>query len=382
MRLPGEQEEKGISRSVIYSIVAFSLLILIILACVLVSNSKKKPVNSFERPENAFATAVPEEDPYQVVEEFDDTERPTDIETLYENGMLRAEDLDFWDMYDDNEPIETPAPTKAPTPEPSREPTDEEKAADGKHVQVAFKDGTKEWILIDPDLPAKKYDFTKMNAVNGKMVYYDGNQKLSRLGVMLSEENTEVDFEAVKEDGIDFVILKVGGRGYETGVISIDTAFPDYAEKAKEAGLKVGAYFSSQAVTIEEAKEEALFVDGILDGYEISYPVVFRMDSFTYDSARTDILDVDAKTEIIQTFLDTIEEEGYHGVLYGSKDFILTEVLYEKLLPDTEIWLTEDKPVPDYPYHFQMWEYAQAEKVKGVSGSIGLTISFVDYAQR
>lgn len=381
MRLPGEQEEKGLSQSVIYSIVAFSLLILIILACVLVSNSKKK-TESFERPKNAFATTEPEEEQSQIVEEFDDANRPTDIETLYENGMLRAEDLDFWDMYDGSEPEETPLPTKEPTPEPSKEPTDEELAADGKHVQVSFKDGTKEWILIDPDLPRVKYDFTKMNAVNGKMVYYEGNQKLSRLGVMLSEENTEVDFEAAKEDGLDFVMLRVGGRGYETGLISIDTAFPDYAEKAKAAGLKIGAYFSSQAVTEEEAKEEALFVAGILDGYDISYPVAFRMDSFTYDSARTDSLDAETKTKIAKTFLDTIEEEGYQGVLYGSKDFILTEVLYEKLLEDTEVWLTEEKPVPDYPYHFHMWEYAQAEKIKGINGSIGLTISFVDYAQR
>lgn len=380
MRLPDEQEERGVSTPVIYTIVAVSALILIILACVLVSNSKKPARNNLNA---ARATSVPVEEMAEDMEEtIDFAEGQKDIEALYEENKLRAEDLDFWDMYDDEELSVAPEPTKEPTPEPSHEPTDEEKAADGKHVQVSYRDGTQEWMEIDEDLPVHTYDFTKMKATNSKMVYYEGNKKLSRLGVMLSAENGKVDFAALKEEGIDFVMLKVGARGYETGLITPDEAFANNAQKATEAGIKIGVYFSSQAVTVEEAAEEAAFVAAQLIPYEITYPVAYRMDSFAYDTARTDILDEEKKTQIAETFLGEIEKAGHQGILYGSKDWLLTEVLYGQLLSKWEVWLTEEKPVPDYPYQFQMWEYAQGESVAGITGDISYTISFVDYAQR
>ncbi len=377
MRLPGEQDERGLSTPVIYTIVAVSALILIILACVLVSNSKKPSKNNLNTLKQTPEPVV------EAVEEQELLEGEQDIDTLYEEHKLRAEDLDFWDMYEDEEYYEaTPEPTEAPTPEPSHEPTDEEKAADGKHVQVFLRDGTSEWIEIDESLPKHTYDFTKMKAVNGKMAYYEGNKKISRLGVMVSADDGEVDFKALKEDGIDFVMLKVGARGYESGLISLDENFAANIQKAGEAGLKIGVYFSSQAVTEEEAKEEAAFVTTQLMGYEITYPVAYRMDSFVYDVARTDILDVEKKTQMVQTFLSEIEKAGYQGIIYADKDWLLTEVFYEKLLPDWEIWLTQAKALPDYPYQFQMWEYTQGESVAGINGEVSFTISFVDYSQR
>lgn len=382
MRLPDEDNERGISTPVIYTIVAVSALILIILAFVFISNNQN---NANRGTVHAKATPSPEK---SSEEEIEFSEGQKDIEALYKEHKLRSEDLDFWDMYQDNEPeiltedSQSPEPSAESTPEPSSEPTDEEKAADGKHVLVSYMDGTQEWLEIDEDLPVNEYDFTKLKTKNGKMTYYDGNKKLSRLGIELSEDSGNVDFEALKEDGIDFVMLKVGERGYGTGLISADINFTSNMEAAAKAGMDVGVYFCSQAVTVEEAVEEAKFVTDQLILYDVTYPVALRMESILSDTARTDILDAKQRTEIAEAFLNDVESAGYDPILYGERNFLLTEILPSELLKEWEVWLTDQDPIPDYPYQFKMWEYAVGTTVSGVEKEVNMTISFVDYSRR
>lgn len=375
MRLPEEQEDRGISTPVVYTIVAVSALILIILACVMVSNAGKQ---KGQKQNTATAEATPSASPDETMEFAEGEE---DIAELYRENKLRSEDLDFWNMYPGETVVVTPEPTKSPAPEPSHEPTEAEMAADGKHIQVSYKDGTSEWIPIEEKIPLHEYDFTKMKAKNGKMVYYEGNKKISFLGVDISEANGTVDFKALKEDGIDFVMLKIGERGYESGLITMDEAFLTNAEKAREAGMEIGVYFCSQAVSVEEAVAEAKFVADNLLSYKVTYPVAFRMDEVQNDSARTDILDEKQKSAIAEAFLSSVEKEGYSVILYGSKDWLLTELVPE-MLSEYEIWLTELTPVPDYPYQFKMWEYAVGEGVKGTEREVNYTICFVDYKRR
>lgn len=375
MRLPEEQEDRRTGTPVIYTIVAVSALILLILGCVLFSNTTKPGKRN---PGSAKAVETPEPSP-ETDTEFAEGEE--DIEALYRENKLRSEDLDFWDMYKEEQAYVTPEPTKSPSPEPSREPTEEEMAADGKHVQVSYKDGTTQWIPIEEKLPSHEYDFTKMKATNGKMVYYQGNKKVSFLGVDLSKANGTVDFEALKEEGIDFVMLKIGERGYESGLVTMDENFLTNVEKAKEAGMAVGVYFCSQAVSVEEAVEEAKFVTDTLLNYRITYPVAFRMDEVLNDTARTDILDKEQKSSVAEAFLSSVEREGYSVILYGSKDWLLTELVPEMLL-EYEVWLTEQSPIPAYPYDFKMWEYAAGETVLGAEKEVNYTICFVDYERR
>lgn len=380
MRLPDEQDERGMSTPVIYTIVVVSALILIILACVMISNNQN---NSNRLKAQTTPTQAPVED---MQGDIEFAEGQQDIEALYKDHKLRAEDLDFWDMYNESKPLlveeAAPSPTQNPSPEASHEPTDEEKAADGRHVLVSYKDGTQEWLEIDEDLPVCDYDFTKMKTTNGKMTYYEGNKKLSRLGVELSEDSGTVDFEALKEDGIDFVMLKIGGRGYGTGLISMDKNFVTNMEAAQKAGFDIGIYFCSQAVTVEEAVEEAKFITDNLISYQIAYPVAFRMDSITNDNARTDILDAEQKTQIVEAFLNDVERAGYEVILYGDKGWLLTEILTSELLKEYDVWLTDSSAIPDYPYQFKMWEYSVGTTVSGVEKEANYTISFVDYTKR
>lgn len=136
MRLPDEHEERGMGTPVVYTIVVVSVLILVILAVVFMSNTRHKGRNrTGNRTAQATPTATPEP-------EMEFAEGQEDIETLYKEHRLRSEDLDFWNMYQNDTPLVEATPTPEPTPTPSHEPTDEELAADGEHVKVTLKDGT------------------------------------------------------------------------------------------------------------------------------------------------------------------------------------------------------------------------------------------------
>ena len=199
---------------------------------------------------------------------------------------------------------------------------------------------------------------------------------------MISSENGTVDFDRLSENGIDFVMLKVGGRGYGTGLISLDPDFTTRIEAAQKAGLSVGCYFSSQAVTVEEAVEEAAFVKNQLLPYKISYPVALQMESIETDTARTDILDEKDRTEIAQAFLKDIEDAGYQGILYGDTNFLLTDVMPSEMLKDYDVFLEDEGAIPTYPYQYKMWEYAAQENINGVEKPASYVISFTDYANK
>lgn len=378
MRLPGDDEDRGMGTPVIYMILAVSVFIVIILAVVFISNREDR--NSRKRPNAAAAaTQTPESGRNNV--EF--AEGQKDIEQLYKENKLRAEDLDFWNMYQDNTLIiEEAQPTESPTPTPSHEPTDEELAADGMHTQVTYRDGTTKWVEISKKIPLYTYDFTNLKIINGQMEYYVDGEKNSWLGVELSKSSGDVDFEALRSNGVDFVMLRLGSRGYETGLLTLDEKFETNISKAQGAGLEVGVTFFSQALDVEEAVEEAEFVIQNLAHYMISYPIAFDMEYISNDKARIDILDEDQKTQVAEAFLRAVEKEGYRGILYGNKSWLLGELVPDKLLRDYDVMLLDSSPVPDYPYQFKMWKYAVNQEIPGIENKSSYIISFIDYTRK
>lgn len=373
MRLPDE-EERGMGMPVVYTIIAVSAFVLIILAAVLLGNGK---TNSHKK-QAAVPTATPTAAPSPAVE-F--AEGQQDIETLYRENKLRAEDLDFWNMYKEDEPA-IAEPTESPSPSPTHEPTDEEKSKDGQHTLVTYKDGTTEWLEISSEIPLHGYEITNLKITNGQMEYYQDGEKYSWLGVELSKNSGKVNFEALKSNGVDFVMLRIGSRGYESGIVSLDENFVANITAAQNAGLEVGVSFFSQAVTVEEAVKEAEFVISNLVPYNISYPVVFDMEYILNDNCRIDILDEDAKTEIAEAFLSTMEREGYRVLLYGNKSWLLTELRPEVLLTQYDVLLSDQAAIPDYPYQFRMWKYAVNQEISGVENQAAYLISFVDYTRK
>lgn len=367
MRLSGDDGERNTGAPVRYMILAVGAFILFILLIVYFTNGGGKG-SGRGQGNAAKATKSPD---------------ITDLESSQEEEKLRAEDLDIWNMYQDSNVIISEAePTPEPTPTPSHEPTDEEKAADGRHTEVTYRDGTTQWLEISEDIPLYSYDLTNLKITNGKMEYFLDGEKFSWLGVDLSKSSGKVDFETLKESGIDFVMLRLGNRGYETGLLSLDESFESNITQAEKAGLEIGITFFSQAVNVEEAVAEAEFVINNLTEHKISYPIAFDMEYVPNDESRIDTLNEDQKTQIAEAFLQRIEREGYRGILYGNKSWLLTEIVPDKLLADYDIFLSNQAPVPDYPYEFKMWKYAVNQEIYGVENKAAYIISFVDYTRK
>lgn len=295
--------------------------------------------------------------------------------SVTQTGTLTPDDLDFWDMY----PEET---EEAKESEPETEPVKtSDPATDGRHTLVTDKDGKEEWVLISPYLPKQEYDYTKLVCQSDLMKYYVDGRQVSYVGAAVSKYQDYVDFVKLRKAGIDFVMIRVGVRGYGTGQLMMDEYFEDNMKRATDAGLKIGLYFSSQAITEEEVLEEAALVLDNIGDYEISYPIVFDMELVNNDTARIENLTRDERTNLTKKFLDTVSTAGYQPMLYGNKEWLIKKIDLSRLTA-YDVWLDQPGDLPDYPYEFTMWQYSDTAVVDGIAGYADLSISFIDYSEK
>ena len=214
---------------------------------------------------------------------------------------------------------------------------------------------------------------------NGFYEYTVDGKVISEVGVDLAEYQGEVDFAAVKNSGVDFVILRIGGRYYSAeGALYEDGNFDTYYSQATEAGLKVGAYFFSQAATEEEAVEEAEYVVKKLNGRKLTYPVAFDWENIEDDDARTDDVSGDTITAMAEKFCDTIEKEGYKSIVYANTSMMLQSYDFTTM-KNYEFWLADYREFPNMYYDFAIWQYDKEGTVSGISGTVDLNICFKPY---
>lgn len=297
------------------------------------------------------------------------------LEELLNGNKTTPDDLDFWDKYPEKTTEEVQA-----TPEPTKEPEDDP-ATDGKHTLVVKEDGKEEWVLINQYLPKNEFDFTKLVCQSDIMKYYSDGRQVSFVGIDVSKLQDYVDYAKVKKAGIDYVMVRIGARGYSSGQLVLDDYYSENIKRATDAGLQVGVYFFSQAISAEEAQEEAnLVIDSIKD-YSITYPVAFYMDTIAGDASRIDRLTKQEKTIIAKTFLDAVAQAGYVPLLYGDKEWLIKQVDLSKLTA-YDVWLSQLLDVPDYPYKFSMWQYSTTGIVDGIAGYVNMNVSFLDFTEK
>ena len=214
---------------------------------------------------------------------------------------------------------------------------------------------------------------------NGYPSYYEDGKKISHLGADLSEYQGDVDFAAMKNAGVEFVMLRIGGRYYgDDGLLYTDKAFDNYYQQAKAAGLKVGAYFFSQAASAEDAAEEAKYSIEKLSGKQLDYPIALDWENIADDTARTDNVTGDQLTDIAETFCDTVTASGYKSLVYSNTQQMF--VMYDfETMKDYDFWLADYREFPTMYYKFDMWQYTMEGKIDGVEGTVDLNISFTDF---
>ena len=240
-----------------------------------------------------------------------------------------------------------------------------------------YIDAHKRWhsAYLNPELPKNDYDPALFRKENGRL-YYDDPRYEVQQGIDVSRHNGDVDFMAVKAAGFDFVILRGAYRGYgEDGALHIDELFSENLRKASEAGLDIGVYVFSQAITEAEALEEAELIISELNGVRLSLPVVFDPESIQDDEARTDHVSGEQFTKNTLVFCERIKEAGYEPMIYSNMIWE-ADVLDLSRLKQYPIWYADYEDIPQSPYWFSMLQYAEDGTAPGVEGIVDLNIRF------
>jgi len=227
-------------------------------------------------------------------------------------------------------------------------------------------------------MPESKLKTENFVTRNGYSFYTEDGKVTSIAGIDISEFQGDIDWDMVKAAGIDFAMIRVGCRTYGTGEIVMDTRFGENLEAADKAGLKTGVYFFSQAISEDEAIEEAYTVLNAIAPYNISYPVVFDWELVEEDNARTDYVSAEDLADYSMVFCECIKAAGYTPMIYQNKGTVIYRLDIPKL-KDYDFWLAEYADKPTYRYDYQMWQYTGDGVVPGVKTPVDLNISFKDY---
>lgn len=228
------------------------------------------------------------------------------------------------------------------------------------------------------DVPLHTYNWDNLSVINNKIEYTDSKGLEAKQGIDVSKYQGDINWRKVHSSGISFAMLRVGFRGYESGKIVLDEKYIQNIKEATSENIKVGVYFFSQAITTDEAIEEANFVLNNIDGYNISYPIVFDLEEICSSDHRTYNLTKQERTKIATAFCNTIKDAGYIPMIYGNASW-LTDYYDLTKITQYDIWLAQYSNQPTFPYDFQMWQYTNVGYVDGIDHIVDINLCFVPY---
>jgi lysozyme len=248
-----------------------------------------------------------------------------------------------------------------------------------KHV--IYWTSTDQFIVepMDESLPANQFDWSKLYRDDKNRIQFDDGTTKAKFGIDVSIWQGKIDWEAVKADGVEFAIIRLGYRGYTEGKIyEDDRASYNLAEASKV--MPIGVYFFSGAINEEEAIEEANYVLQMIKGYPIDYPVVFDMEEHSDPKDRGAKLTSEQRTAITIAFMETIKKAGYTPAVYGNMRWLNERLQWNKIY-QYEVWLAQYFNSPILPYQFSMWQYTSSGRINGIKGNVDLNLSFKDYSK-
>lgn len=244
------------------------------------------------------------------------------------------------------------------------------------YLIVTDKFGEVHKIKISANIKRHEWDFSNLDSSGMFKNYMEEDGSVKKVGIDVSEHQGAIDWERVAPN-IDFAFIRLGYRGYTGGGLILDGYYNANIEGAIAAGVPIGVYFYSQAVSYEEGAEEARFVLEHLGDVGLAYPIVLDREDPMVEDARTNDLSVEQHTEAAMGFMDTIAESGHRAMMYTNR-------LYYSLYVDTEkvyqypIWYAQYADEPDWPYEFAIWQYTESGEVPGISGPVDLNLQMMD----
>lgn len=230
--------------------------------------------------------------------------------------------------------------------------------------------GAMGWVKKAEGIPASDFreeDFKQ----DGGIVRYTGSDYSARLGVDVSFYQGDIDWNAVRDAGVEFAMVRCGYRGYSEGVLREDEKFRQNMEGALAAGLDVGVYFFSQTTGAREAAEEAEYVIDLIKDYELTMPVAFDWEPLENSRAS----DVSGKelTASAVVFCELIADAGYQPCVYfyrwqGYHDYELDR------LADYDLWIGSPGAYPDFYYAHRLWQFSFTARIPGIDADVDLNL--------
>lgn len=193
----------------------------------------------------------------------------------------------------------------------------------------------------------------------------------TKIGLDLSEWQDYPDYDKLKEAGVEFVILRVGGTKGREGDYFLDKSFKHNIEEANRVGIPVGLYFFSYATSVQKAKENAEWLLKQIEGYKIDLPISFDWENWNkFNQYHISFYEL---SQMANVFIKTVEAKGYQGMNYGSKTY-LENMWMES---NNTIWLAHYTSKTNYQGKYKFWQLCDNALVDGVSGPVDVNIMYV-----
>ena len=198
-----------------------------------------------------------------------------------------------------------------------------------------------------------------------------------RQGIDVSKWNGTIDWSSVRKAGIDFAFVRTSYRGTSTGKLSQDPTAAANMKNAAAAGVKVGAYIFSQAITEKEAVEEAEYLLQTVKGYNITMPLVFDFEYYAEGRLSNKKLSRRAQTDICLAFCERILKAGYTPLVYANKSMLSSDLYASEISAKAPVWLAHYTSKTDYSGDYDFWQYTSSGKVSGISGNVDMNFWYI-----
>ncbi len=204
--------------------------------------------------------------------------------------------------------------------------------------------------------------FTGLNVING---------------IDISEWNTVTDWNAVKNAGIEYVFIRAAYRAAVSGNLLNDNKYWEHIKGATEAGLKVGIYIYSQAVSAKEAEAEADYLIEHVDEYTMSMPLILDFEYYSetgptkgrlYDAGLTKA----QATEVCNAFCAKVQNAGYYPMVYANSNMLKNHLNAGSISDKYPIWLANYTEATAYSGDYEFWQYSSSGKVSGITGNVDM----------
>lgn len=229
-----------------------------------------------------------------------------------------------------------------------------------------------------PTVPPEKNPYNRRDFQFISHNYLLCTQQDSYPGIDVSSFQGLIDWQKVKASGIRFAMIRLGYRGYgQAGNMVEDDYARRNLEEARKAGLEIGAYFFSQATTVDEVDDEIFFFMKILGNTELTMPIVLDWERVGVETARTNNVDAETLTAMQKHFCKTMVDFGYTPMVYFNWH-LAESSLYLSELEDYPFWLALYQNYMTYPFRVEMWQYTCTGRVPGIQGDVDINVYMPD----